>query len=58
MKSFTNIFGTKIQHKPFFQSSSKTWRIARYENEKLDIVFESLGFSTELECSYYIECVK
>ena len=36
MKTYTNIFGTKISHKPFYQTSLNTWRIARYENDKLD----------------------
>ena len=40
MKTYTNIFGTKISHKPFYQTSLNTWRIARYENDKLDMVLE------------------
>jgi len=50
MKTFTNIFGTKITNKPFYQRSLNTWRIARYENDKLDMVFEDKSFLTKKEC--------
>tara|TARA_R100001463_G_scaffold42546_8_gene89103 strand:+ start:169 stop:501 length:333 start_codon:yes stop_codon:yes gene_type:complete len=50
MNTYTNIFGTKISHKPFYQASLNTWRIARYENDKLDRVFEDKSFLTKEEC--------
>lgn len=55
MKTYTNIFGTKISHKPFYQTSLNTWRIARYENDKLDMVLEDdKSFSTKKECMDYL----
>ena len=50
MKTFTNIFGTKIENKPFFHTACKVWRVARYENNELDFVYESESFKTEKEC--------
>ena len=50
MKDFTNLFGTKIEFKPFYQSSVRLWRVARYENGELDRVNESQGFKSEKEC--------
>ncbi len=50
MKTFTNLFGTKITYRPFFQKSINTWRIARYENNKLDMVFENSSFNTFDSC--------
>tara|TARA_R110000744_G_scaffold22181_3_gene57112 strand:+ start:596 stop:766 length:171 start_codon:yes stop_codon:yes gene_type:complete len=54
MKNFTNLFGIKVQLKPFFQSSLNTWRIARFENEELQSVNEKRRFNTFKEC--LIEC--
>lgn len=48
--TFTNIFGTKIEHKPFLQTCLNIWRIARYEDDKLYIVYENKGFQSEEEC--------
>jgi hypothetical protein len=50
MKTFTNIFGVKIEHKPFFQNCLKIWRVARYENGELETVYENKGFETYKEC--------
>jgi hypothetical protein len=50
MKSFTNIFGTKIEHKPFFQSACNVWRVARYEDGKIDISYENVAFETYEDC--------
>ena len=50
MKSFTNIFETKIQNKPFFHNACSVWRKARYENNELDIVFENRAFDTYEDC--------
>ena len=48
--TFKNIFGTKIEYKPFLQTSLNVWRIARYEDEKLDIVYENKAFQSKEEC--------
>ena len=56
MKAFTNVFGTKIEHKPFFQTCLNTWRIARFENGELERVYETKGFKTYEECLK--ECTK
>lgn len=56
MKAFTNIFGTRIEHKPFFQTSCNLWRVARFENNELDMVKESLGYESYDDC--LIECNK
>lgn len=56
MTTFTNIFGTKIDYKPFFQSCLNTWRVARFENGELESVYENKGFKTEKECLK--ECLK
>ncbi len=50
MTTFINIFGTKIEYKPFFQTCLNIWRIARYENDKLDIVYENKAFQSKKEC--------
>jgi hypothetical protein len=50
MKSFTNIFETKIENKPFFHNACSVWRLARYENNELDIVFENRAFDTYEDC--------
>lgn len=50
MKGFTNVFGTKIENKPFFQTCLNTWRIARFENGELERVYEIKGFKTYEEC--------
>ena len=55
MRTFTNIFGTKITNKPFYQSSLDTWRIARYENGKLDMVFENKYFLTKKDCIEFLQ---
>ena len=54
MKNFTNLFGIKIEHKPFFQTCLNTWRIARFENGEIQAVYENKGFKTFEEC--LIEC--
>lgn len=56
MKSFTNLFGTKIEKRPFFQECLNTWRVSRFENGELFTVYENKGFSTKEEC--LIECCK
>jgi hypothetical protein len=50
MRAFTNLFGVKIEHKPFFQSCLKIWRVARYENGELERVYEINGFESYEEC--------
>lgn len=55
MQNFTNIFGTKVTHKPFYQSSLDTWRVARYEDGELDIVFENKYFLTEKDCIEFLQ---
>jgi len=50
MKTFTNIFGKKIENKPFFHTACKVWRVARYENNELDFIYENESFKTEKEC--------
>ena len=50
MKAFTNVFGTKIEHKPFYQTVLKTWRVARFENGELEQVYEGVGFKTKEKC--------
>ena len=50
MKTFTNVFGTKIENKPFFQTCLNTWRVARFENNELFQVFESKGYKSYDEC--------
>ena len=55
MQNFTNIFGTKVTHKPFYQSSLGTWRVARYEDGELDIVFENKYFLTEKDCIEFLQ---
>jgi hypothetical protein len=50
MKPFTNIFGTKIENKPFFHSACNVWRVARYEDGEIDISYENLGFKTYEDC--------
>lgn len=50
MQAFTNIFGTKIENKPFYQTCIKTWRVARYEDGELDMVYENKQFETYESC--------
>jgi len=50
MKTFKNIFGTKIEHKPFFQTCLNTWRVARFEDGELETVYEGKAFKTYEEC--------
>jgi hypothetical protein len=50
MKLFKNVFGVKIENKPFFQTCLNTWRIARYENGKLERVYENKKFKTYTDC--------
>jgi len=52
--TFINVFGIKITHKPFYQKSVNTWRVARYEDEKLDMVYENRSFATVRDCMQYI----
>ena len=56
MKTFKNIFGTKIEHKPFFQTCLNTWRVARFEDGELETVYEGKAFKTHEECLK--ECTK
>ena len=51
-----NIFGQKIQYKPFYQTCLKVWRKALFVDGELDIVFESKQFSNRSECQK--ECDK
>jgi len=45
MKTFTNIFGKKkLKNKPFFHTACKVWRVARYENNELDFIYENESF--------------
>ena len=50
MKAFTNIFGTRIEHKPFFHTACSLWRIARFEGNELHSVKETVGYKTYGEC--------
>lgn len=50
MKPFVNIFGLKIEHKPFFHTALKVWRVARYENNELDVVYEQRAFKNYEKC--------
>ena len=50
MKSFTNLFGTKVDYKPFLQTSLNVYRVARFENNELDIVFENKSFKSLKKC--------
>lgn len=55
MKNLTNLFGTEITYKPFFQNALNVWRVARFENNDLDTVIESAGqFKTKSDCQEYI----
>ena len=54
MRNFTNVFGTVITHKPFFHNAANVWRVARFEDGELDIVFENKGFKTEDACQKHI----
>ena len=56
MESFTNVFGIKIEKKPFFQTCLNIWRVARFENGELERVYENKGFKTYEECLK--ECTK
>lgn len=59
MRNFTNVFGTEIAYKPFFQDALSVWRVARFENNNLDVVLESEGqFKTEKDCQEYINKTK
>lgn len=55
MKNFTNVFGTVISHKPFFHTAANVWRVARFEDDVLDIVFENKGFKTKEACQKHID---
>jgi hypothetical protein len=50
MTAFTNLFGVKIEYKPFFQSCLSIWRVARYEHGELEQVCEIKGFDSYEEC--------
>jgi len=50
MEAFTNVFGTKIEHRPFFQTCLGVWRVARYENNELFEVYEQREFKTKKQC--------
>ena len=50
MKAFTNIFGTRIENKPFFHTACDVWRVARFEDNELDMVNERTGYKTYEEC--------
>ena len=50
MKSFTNLFGTKVDYRPFLQTSLNVYRVARFENNELDIVFENKSFKSLEKC--------
>ena len=50
MTSFTNWSGNQITYKPFFQNSLNVWRIARYEDGELDMVYEQISFDNEDDC--------
>ena len=50
MKSFKNVFGQVIEYKPFFQNSLNVWRVARFEDNEIDVVFENKGFKNYEEC--------
>lgn len=56
MKSFKNVFGQVIEYKPFFQNSLNVWRVARFEDNEIDVVFENKGFKNYQECLK--ECFK
>tara|TARA_R110002110_G_scaffold19187_5_gene80021 strand:- start:218 stop:730 length:513 start_codon:yes stop_codon:yes gene_type:complete len=50
MKAFTNWNGIQIEHRPFFQSCLKLWRVARYENGEFYTSYENIGFETYEDC--------
>lgn len=56
MEAFTNVFGTQIEYKPFYHTACKVWRVARFEDNKLDMVNENIGYESYEDCS--IECNK
>lgn len=56
MKTFTNIFGTRIEHKPFYHTACNVWRVARYENNEFYTSYENVGYNSYEEC--LIECNK
>jgi len=59
MKNFTNVFGTEISYKPFYQTALNLWRVARFENNNLDLVVESDGqFKSQEDCQEYINKTK
>jgi hypothetical protein len=51
MKSFTNIFGTEIEYKPFYNNAEGVWYSARYEDGELDMVLELKEFENKYECA-------
>ena len=56
MKSFTNILGTEIEYKPFYNNAEGVWYSARYEDGKLDMVLELREFDNKFECAQ--DCFK
>ena len=50
MKTYTNAFGNLVAFKPFYHTACKVWRVARFENNELESVYESKSFETESEC--------
>lgn len=51
MKSFTNIFGIKIEYKPFYNNAEGVWYTARYEDNELDMVLELREFDNKFDCA-------
>lgn len=56
MKSIINIFGTKIEYKPFYNNAERVWYSARFEDGELDMVFDLREFETKFECE--LDCHK
>ncbi len=52
MELYLNCIGDKIEFKPFYHTCLKNWKVSRYENGQLDIVYENKDFDT------YEDCVK
>lgn len=55
MRNFTNVFGTEVAYKPFYQTVLNVWRVARFEDGELDVVFENKGFESEKSCQKHID---